>query len=101
MKLKILNLIFLHKEEVFWVFIEKKKKKKIDLDATYFKLHLTIVKFPTLESSSEWDVGFTYVLYNIFRDIYLCWKVATLKLKGNIYFLITLYAQSNKNIFCL
>ena len=47
MKLKILNLIFLHKLEVFLVFIEI--KHKIDLDATYFKLHLIIhlIKFPT------------------------------------------------------
>ena len=36
------------------VFIEI--KHKIDLDATYFKLHLTIIKFPTLEISNEWMV---------------------------------------------
>ena len=55
MKLKILNFILKH---------------KIDLDATYFKLHLTIIKFPTLEISSEWSGGFTYVPYDIFRGIY-------------------------------
>ena len=48
-------------------------KHKIDLDATYFKLHLTIIKFPTVES--EWGGGFTYVPYDIFRGIYLCCKV--------------------------
>ena len=50
-------------------------KHKIDLDATYFKLHLTIIEFLTLEISSEWVGGFTYVLYDIFRGIYLCCKV--------------------------
>ena len=50
-------------------------KHEIDLDATYFKLHLTIIEFPTLEISSEWGDGFTYVPYDIFRDIYLCFKV--------------------------
>ena len=45
-------------------------KHKIDLDATYFKLHLTVIKFPTPEISSEWGSGFTYVPYTIFRDIY-------------------------------
>ena len=45
--------------ELFLVFIEI--KHKIDLDATYFKLHLTIIKFSTLEISSEWSGGFTYV----------------------------------------
>ena len=50
-------------------------KHKIDLDATYFKLHLTIIKFPTLEISSEWCSGFTYVQYTIFIGIYLCCKV--------------------------
>ena len=47
MKLKFLNFIFLHKLEVFFVFI--KIKHKIDLDATYFKLHVTTLKFPTIE----------------------------------------------------
>ena len=47
MKLKFLNFIFLHKLEVFFVFT--KIKHKIDLDATYFKLHVTILKFPTIE----------------------------------------------------
>ena len=32
---------------MFLVFIEI--KHKIDLDATYLKLHLTIIKFPTVE----------------------------------------------------
>ena len=50
-------------------------KHKIDLDATCFKLHLTVIKFPTPEISSEWGSGFTYVPYTIFRDIYLCSKV--------------------------
>ena len=45
--------------ELFLVFIEI--KHKIDLDATYFKLHLTIIKFSTLEISSELSGGFTYV----------------------------------------
>ena len=53
----------------FWYLL--KKKHKIDLDATYFKLHLTIIKFHTLEISSDWGDGCTYVLYNIFRGIYL------------------------------
>ena len=50
MKFKILNFIFLQKSEAFLVFIEI--KHKIDLDATYFKLHLTIIKFPTLKAAS-------------------------------------------------
>ena len=58
---------------MFLVFIEM--KYKIDLDATYFKLHLTVIKFPTLEISSECVGGFTYVPYDIFRDIYLWCKV--------------------------
>ena len=33
-------------------------KHKIDLDASYFKLHLIIIKFPTLEILSEWVVVF-------------------------------------------
>ena len=48
---------------------------KIDLDAPYFKLHSTIIKFPTLEISTEWGSGFTDVLYDNFRDIYLCCKM--------------------------
>ena len=51
MKRKILNFIFVHKEEVFLVFIEM--KHKIEIHATYFKLHLTKINFPTLEISSE------------------------------------------------
>ena len=62
MKLKILNFIFLPKSEVFLVFIEI---KQIDLDTTYLALHLTIIKFPILEISSEWCGGFTSVPYNI------------------------------------
>ena len=73
MKLKILNFIFLHKWEVFLVFI--KMKHKIDLDATYLKPYLTIIKFLTQEISIEWVGGFTSVPHNIFRDIYLSWKV--------------------------
>ena len=57
----------------FWYLL--KKKHKIDLDATYFKLHLTIIKFPTLEILSGWAGGFTSVPYSIFRGIYLCCKV--------------------------
>ena len=57
----------------FFVFSEI--KHQTDLDATYFKLHLTIIKFPTLEISSEWSGGFTSFLYDIFRVIYLCCKV--------------------------
>ena len=64
---------FLHKQEVLLVFI--KIKHKIDLDATYFKLHLSIIKCLTLEISREWSGGFTSVRYNIFRGIYLCCKV--------------------------
>ena len=45
------------------VFIEV--KHKIDFYATYFKLHETIIKFPTLETSNEWGGGFSYVLYDI------------------------------------
>ena len=37
---------------MFLVFIEI--KHKTDLDATSFKLHLTVIKFPTLEISNEW-----------------------------------------------
>ena len=67
MKLKILNFIFFCiSKKYFWYLL----KQKIDLDATYFKLHLTIIKFPTLEISSEWSGGFTYVPYDIFRGIY-------------------------------
>ena len=36
-------------------------KHKIDSDATYFNPHLTIIKFPTLEISSQWGGGFTSV----------------------------------------
>ena len=50
-------------------------KHKIDLDAIYFKVHSTIIKFPTLEISTVWGGGFTYVPYNILRGIYLCCKV--------------------------
>ena len=73
MKLKILNFIFLHKQEVFLICNEI--KHKIDLDAAYFKLNLSIIKFPALEISSEWGGGFTSVPYNNFRGIYLCCKV--------------------------
>ena len=51
---------------------------KHDLDATYFKLHLTIIKFPTVEISNEWGGGFNHIPYNIFRGIYLCCKVLQL-----------------------
>ena len=50
-------------------------KHKMDLDATYFKLHSIIIKFPTQKNSTEWGDGFTYVPYNILRGIYLCYKV--------------------------
>ena len=73
MKLKILDFIFVHKGEVFLVFLEI--KHKIDLHATYFKLHLNKIKFPTLEISSEWSGGYTSVPHGIFRGIYLCCKV--------------------------
>ena len=39
------------------------------------KLDLAIVKFPILDISSEWGGGFTSVPYNIFRGIYLRYKV--------------------------
>ena len=61
---------------MFLVFIEI--KHKIDLDTTSFKLHLTIIKFPTLEISNEWGGGFTDVPYDIFRGIYFCCKVLQL-----------------------
>ena len=54
------------------VFIEI--KHKIDSDATYFNPHLTIIKFPTLEISSQWGGGFTSVPYNILEAfIYAAW----------------------------
>ena len=56
-KFKIVNFIFLHKSEAFLVFIEI--KHKIDLDSTYLKLHLTLIKFPTLKTSTT---SFTSVL---------------------------------------
>ena len=61
---------------IFFVFIEI--THKINLDATYFKLHFTIIKFPTLETSNEWGGDFTYVPYDIFRGIYLCCNVLQL-----------------------
>ena len=67
------DLDFLHKQELFLVFIER--KHKTDLDVTYFKGHSTIIKFPTLEMSTEWGGGLTYVSYDILRGIYLCCKV--------------------------
>ena len=57
MKFKILNFIFLHKSEAILVFIEI--KHKIDLDSIYFKLHLTLITFPTLKTSTT---SFTSVL---------------------------------------
>ena len=63
------DLQFLHKLEVFLVVIET--KHKIDLNTTYFKTHSTIIIFTTLEISTEWGGGFTYVQYNILRGIYL------------------------------
>ena len=36
-----------------------------------------MIKFLTLEISSELGVGFTYVLYNILRGIYICWDPTT------------------------
>ena len=68
-----LDLDFLHKLKVFLVFTEI--KHKVDLDATYFKDHSTIIKFPSLEISTECGSGFTYVPYNILRGINLCCKV--------------------------
>ena len=73
MKLKILNFIFVRKGEVFLVFLET--KHKIDLHVTYFKLHFTKIKFPTLEISREWGGGYTSVLYGIFGGIYLYCKL--------------------------
>ena len=58
---------------LFLVFIEI--KRKIDIGATYFKLHLIIIKFPTLEILRGWGGGFTSVPCSIFRGIYLCGKV--------------------------
>ena len=55
-------------------------RHKINLSATYFKLHLTIIKFPTLEISSE-SGGLTSVLYNIF-EAFMLQSVAVLKLKA-------------------
>ena len=66
---------FLHKYE-YLVFIEI--KHKVYLDTIYFKAHSTIIKFPTLEISTECGVGFTYDLHNILRGIYLCHKVLQL-----------------------
>ena len=81
------------------VFIEI--KNKIDLDVTYFKAYLTIIKFPTLKISMEWGGVFTYVPYNILRStyIFMLQGVAALKLKDNLYFLSSLHTQSNKHIF--
>ena len=81
------------------VFIEI--KNKIDLDVTYFKAYLTIIKFPTLKISMEWGGVFTYVPYNILRStyIFMLQGVAALKLKDNFYFLSSLHTQSNKHIF--
>ena len=70
MKFKILNFIFLNKSEAFLAFIEI--KHKIDFDATYFKLRLTIIKFPTLKTSTT---SFTSAPYKIFRGIYLYCKI--------------------------
>ena len=36
-----------------------------------------MIKFLTLEISSELGGGFTYVLYNILRGIYICWDPTT------------------------
>ena len=88
----------MHNQEVFLVFIEI--KHKIGSDVTYFKLHLTIIKFPTPEILSEWGGGFTSASY-IFGGIFMVQGVAALKLKGNLYFLINLHTQSNKHIFWL
>ena len=73
------------------VFIEI--KNKIDLDVTYFKAYLTIIKFPTLKISMEWGGVFTYVPYNILRStyIFMLQGVAALKLKDNFYFLSSLH----------
>ena len=67
-KLKILNFTFYVSKKYFLVFIEI--KHKIDLEARYFKLHLTTIKFPTQEISSEWGGGFTFLPHNIFKGIY-------------------------------
>ena len=80
------------------VFIEI--KHKIGSDVTYFKLHLTIIKFPTPEILSEWGGGFTSVSY-IFGGIFMVQGVAALKIKGNLYFLINLHTQSNKHILVM
>ena len=61
MKLKILNFILKH---------------KIDLDATYFKLHLTIIKFPTLEISREWGGGFTCPIQHFWQHLFMLQGVA-------------------------
>ena len=39
--------------------IYRNKTLKIDFDATYFKLHSIIIKFPNLEIPTEWGGGFT------------------------------------------
>ena len=44
----------------------------IYLNTTYFKVHSTITKFPTLEIPTEWYGGFTYDLYDILGGICLC-----------------------------
>ena len=59
------------------VFIET--KHKTDLDATYFKLNLAIIKFRTLEISRKWGGGFTSVSYDIFSGIYLSYKALQLR----------------------
>ena len=43
---------------------------KIDLDAPYFKLHLTMIKFPTLEISTEWVV-FLLMSHTTFLETFI------------------------------
>ena len=41
-----------------------------------------MIKFLTLDISSELGGSFTYVLYNILRGIYICWDPTTKGIKS-------------------
>ena len=81
-----------------------KIKHKIDSDATYSDAtYSTIIKFPILEISTEWDVVFYlcpmhFERYRYF-DLFMLQGVAALKLKGILYFLNSLHTQPSKHIF--
>ena len=82
------------------VFIEI--KHKTDLDATYFKLHLIIIKFPTLEISSESSGGFTVSRMTFLKAFIYTARCSSSETKNNLHFLIiSLHTQSNKHIFWL